>query len=360
MFYVIMAALLVFSARVAHVYKKNISDALALSGAGLLMIMYVLAFFRGLKLTGPLAVAVIAYVFARTVFEARENSSLGKELLALGKELLDPMVLLLAMTVAVVGFATSGHIFTWWDDINYWSADAKQLFFINGFPGKYGNASPEYGDYPPVTSLAKWLFLQISPGQYKESLQFLGYFWLNGMFLLPLLARIKSAIDESDLKSGLKIPASVVSFLAVMLLPGVFNGIIYYGTPSDITMAIVYGALLLAIYDQSAHGKVFYYVRIGLFVALLLLTKNVAFEWGLFALVFYVVVAKKEKYIWLSILGGGGALGSWLLFCLLNRRVAKLTGESIRMATSGNYTAPDNIFDKMRYFFEGFWKQPMH
>ncbi len=203
MFYVIMAAFLVISARIARVYKKNILDCLALSGAGLLMIMYILAFFRGLKLTGFVAVAVLAFVLVRTVLDARKGSSPGKELSSLFKELADPVVILFVITVTAVGFATADRIFTWWDDINFWAADARQLFFINGFPGKYGNASPEFGDYPPVTSLAKWLFLQISPGQYREGLQFLGYFWLNGVFLLPLLARISSAIKESDLKAYL-------------------------------------------------------------------------------------------------------------------------------------------------------------
>ncbi len=355
-----MAALLVLSARIAFVYKKNILDIIALSSAGLMMLMYLLSFFRGLKLTGPLAAVVIVAVLAWTALSSRKGSGFGKELFAVGKELLNPVVILFVLTVTGVGFAISDHIFTWWDDINFWAADAKQLFFLNGFPGKYGNASPEFGDYPPVTSLAKWLFLQISPRKYREGLQFVGYFWINGVFLLPLLARMQEAINGSELKKPGKLLAQILSFAAVMLLPGVFNGIIYYGTPSDITMAIIYGALLLTIYDQSAHGKIFYYVRIGLFVAVLLLTKNVAAEWALFALVFYFVMAKREKYIWLSVLGGGAALGSWLMFCLLNRRVAKLTGEGIRMATSGKYRAPENTLDKMRYFFEGFARQPMH
>ncbi len=360
MFFVIMAALLVLSARIAYVYKKNILDIIALSSAGFLLSMYLLAFFRGLELTGPLAAIVIAAVLIRTALSSGRGSAFGKELLAIGKELLNPMVVLFVLTVVGVTFAVSDHIITWWDDINFWASDARQLYFLNGFPGKYGNASPEFGDYPPVTSLAKWLFLQVSPIQYKEGLQFAGYFWINGVFLLPLLAKIQGTIDRSGLEKWGRLLACVLSFGAVMLLPGVFNGIIYYGTPSDITMAIIYGALLLAIYDQSAHGKVFYYVRIGLFVSVLLLTKNVAAEWALFALIFYLVVAQREKYIWLSVLGGAATVGSWFLFCFVNRRVAKLTGEGIKMATSGKYRAPENSFDKMRFFFEGFWQQSMH
>lgn len=360
MFYLIVIALLFLSGSIAHTYKKNILDVTAVNAAGLLMVMYVLAFFKGLKLTCVVAAAAVLFVVVKAFLASGRGGSFGKEIRLIGKELLDPMLILFVLCVSGVGFATSAHVFTWWDDINYWSSDARQLFFINGFPGKYGNVSPEFGDYPPVTSLAKWLFLQISPGEYKESLQFLGYFALNGVFLLPLLSKIEECIDGLKVHKAYKAVLHVLGFVAVMFLPGVFNGIIYYGTPADITMAIVYGALLLAVFDRSPHGKTFYYVRIGLFSAVLLLAKSIGFEWGIFAFAFYLLVAEREKEIILSAIGAGSALGSWLMFCFVNRRVAKLTGAGIRMATSGNYTAPDNTMVKMRYFFEGFWFWPMH
>ena len=291
-----VTALFLVSTRISHVYKKNILDSIPVVYAGLLMVMYLLAFFRGLKMTGILAVSAIVFCLVRIFTDGRKaGRSFAKELTETLKPLLEPVVICLVLSAFAVGMATSQELFTWWDDINFWSSDAKQFFFLNGFPGKYGNVSPEFGDYPPVTSLAKWLFLQISPGRYEECLQFLGYYVLNAVFLLPLLARIKSCIDEQNVDKSLKIAAKSISFAAVMLLPGVFNGIIYYGTPADITMAVIYGALLLSIYDQSAHGKAFYYTRIGLFVAVLLLTKTVGAEWGIFALLFYLVTAKREK-----------------------------------------------------------------
>ncbi len=122
----IIAALFLLSCRIAHVYKKNILDCLAVASAGLLMVMYLLAFFRGLKLTGVVGAAVIVYVLARTFLDGR-SSSLGKELSALGKSLLEPVVICFVLCILAVGFASSDQVFTWWDDINYWSSDAKQL-----------------------------------------------------------------------------------------------------------------------------------------------------------------------------------------------------------------------------------------
>ena len=360
MFFVVALALLLVSARIARVYKENILDTIAVSFAGLLMTMYLLAFFRGLKAILLISVIAVIYVIVRIFIDARKgNISFAKELSEYGRLLAEPGVICTVLCTAVVGALTRYQVFTWWDDINFWSSDAKQLFFMNGFPDKYGNVSPEFGDYPPITSLAKWLFLQLGK-EYTESLQFVGYFALCLIFLLPMFARVRAAIDASDMKKWCKVALSVLAFLCIALFPGVFNGIIYYGTPADITMAIVYGALLLAIYDQYGHSKAFYYVRIGLFTAVLLLTKSIGFEWALFALIFYIVIANREKFMWLSVLFAGGSFGSWLLFCFINRRVAKLTGAGIKMATSGTYSAPDNTSDKMRYFAQGFMFEPMH
>ena len=361
MLFIVILALLLLSGTVALRYKKSILDVITVFFAALILTLYVLAFFRGMKIVAAIAIIVICLVVANVFLKARRSGGNGfAELLNILKLIADPYVIWFVLITSLVGIATKDMIFTWWDDINFWSSDAKQLFYLNGFPGKYGNVSPEFGDYPPVTSIAKWLFLQIRGKEYTESLQFLGYFCLNGVFLLPLLGKIKEYTDGAKAGKVAKWAVSLVFVIAALLIPGVFNGIIYYGTPADVTMAIVYGALLLAIYDSSGHGNLFYFARIALYAGVLLLTKTVGFEWTLFALVFYLLMGKRDKAIWASVFGAGAFFGSWSIFCLINRRVAKLTGASIKMATSGSYTAPDNTGDKLKFFAEGFAFEPMH
>lgn len=361
MLVIVILALLLLSGMVALRYKKNILDVLTVLFSVLILTLYVLAFFRGMKAVAVIAVIAVCFALANVFIKARRSGESGfAELINILKLIADPYVIWFILAVSFVGIATSDMVFTWWDDMNFWSSDAKQFFYLNGFPGKYGNVSPEFGDYPPVTSIVKWLFLQIRGKEYTESLQFLGYFCLNGVFLLPLLGKIKEYTDGFKTGAVVKWTLSLVFVIAVFLLPGVFNGIIYYGTPADVTMAVVYGALLLAIYDCSGHGNFFYFARIALYTGVLLLTKTVGFEWTLFALVFYLLMGKRDKAIWGSVLGAGVCFGSWSIFCLINRRVAKLTGASVKMATSGNYTAPDNTVDKLRFFAKGFAFEPMH
>ncbi len=354
MFIIVMAALLLLAARISDKYKKSMSQCLPVVTSLLILAMYLLAFFRGLKLIGAVAALVIIYVIVATVKD--DDTALG----TVFRKILGAGTIMFVTSVALVTFATSGQIFTWWDDINFWSSDAKQLFFLSGFPGKYGNVSPEFGDYPPVTSLVKWLFLQIKPGEYSESLQFAGYFFLNGVYLLPLFDRFESCIKRAVHGTTKRLTFGVLSFAAVFLFPGVFNGILYYGTPADITMAVIYGALLLTIMDSEEHGDLYYFGSIGLYTSVLLLTKSVGFEWAAFALVFYALFGRRSRKIFASVFTAAAFISSWLLFCLINRRVAKLTGAGIKMATSGNYVPPENTADKLSYFFEGFWLLPMH
>ena len=359
-------AVCILGAYISSKNKVNIGDGLAMSASGLILAIYVLAFFRAMKLVWIVALVTIVCILVREWLAGNraatsEKSDILSLIFGAGRQSSAVLLCMFVITVAVVCTLVSDNVFSWWDDINFWSSDAKQLFFMNGFPGKYGNASPEFGDYPPVTSIFKWLFLQLGNGVYKEGLQFAGYFALNAVFLMPLAGRlVASILDNKALKGVFRYVAAVITFVCVMALPGVFNGIIYYGTPADITMGIVYGALLIAIYEQDQCSENFYYVRIGLLTAVLFLTKSVGIEWAIYALIFYLLVGKKSVKMIGAVAASGACYGSWLLFCLVNRRVAKLTGAGIKMATSGTYTAPQNTADKAGFFWEGLWTMPMH
>ncbi|MBR1670162.1 MAG: hypothetical protein IJ695_05625 [Butyrivibrio sp.] len=360
MFLLTISAALFVSARISVRYKKNILDTTPLCFGILILCMYVLAFFRELKILPVLSAFVILAVFVRLFLEEKSVPQAAKRAASYIKELLNPVVVTVLICSVIIGIATKDMLFTWWDDINFWASDAKQLFFLNGFPGKYGNVSPEFGDYPPLTSLFKYLFLNIRPDSYTESLQFTGYFSLYAIFLMPLLARIRDCADDLRVSAFFGWVILVVASVSVLALPGVFCGIIYYGTPADVIMAIIYGVLLLAIFEQAGHGDLFYFGRIGVYTALLFLSKSIGFEWALFALIFYMLVGRKKRAIFGSIFFAGAFYGSWLVFCLLMRRVAKLTGEGLRLAASGRFEAPDNTLQKIRYFAEGFLIQPMH
>ena len=362
-----IAAILMLSAVLSYRYKETIYNTLPVSMVVMMLALYVLAFARGLGLIGIISAI---FIILTTIF-------LYKKKILVGVLRTVPwiQVVVFGVFLLAVRLLTSDLVFNWWDDINFWSSDVKQLYYLGGFPGKYGNVSPEFGDYPPAGSLIKVLFAGISGKSYDESLQFFGYFTMNLVFLLPLYGAVKEGVDAyfcmgKDKASGEKrslLPVLskgfilILSFASIVLFPGIFSGIVYYGTPADITMGIVYGVLLYFIYDREECDEVFYYIRLFLMTSMLLLTKSVGIEWAIYALVFYFVInSQKSKKMIPAVLGSGAVYVSWIVFCLINRRVAKLTGAGIKMATSGAYEAPANAADKAKFFMQGFWSMPMH
>ena len=114
MFWIVIIALLLVSARMARVYKENILDTMALSFAGLLMMMYLLAFFRGLKAIAFVSVIAIVYVLVRMIIDSRRSKfPMAKELSEYGKLLSDPGVICTGAVTAFVGFMTRQQAFTW-------------------------------------------------------------------------------------------------------------------------------------------------------------------------------------------------------------------------------------------------------
>lgn len=357
------AAVILMAANFSYRYKENMASTLPVAYAALGLTMYVLAIIgtlRGVFVAASLYIVLSVISF---IMDKKKNAE-SKRLAALGKSIFSPEVIGLIVVAVIMGFLTSGLAFSWWDDINFWSQDAKQIFYLNGFAGKYGNVSPEFGDYPPAGSLYKCLFLFTGLGKYRENLQFLGYFVTNTIFMMPLFGVVKKAADKF---SGAKKNAlTVLYFASMVLFPGIFNGIIYYGTPADVTMGIVYGALLLTLWsgrcgNENLNNEEFYYIKIFLYASVILLTKSVGAEWAAFAFVFGIVFGQKNmrKYIAFGV-ASFMVYGSWLGFCFINRRVAKLTGAGIRLATSGDYVAPANTMDKAGFFMKGFWLLPMH
>ena len=357
--FITIFTVVLIAALLAVGWKEDYFDTLPIVVSATIMCMYVLAFFQGLPYLDYAASGILIGIFIGVYVLKKEN---GKARLKEAFKILfsTKSILLLGVMILLV-YLLKDKIALWWDDINYWAVDAKALYYNGGFAGKYGNVAPEFGDYPPGLQLFKWFVMHLS-SDFSEGLMFGAYHCLNLIYVLPLLSRMKT-----------KNPVYILTaLLGIFLFPGIVDGIAKEGTCADVTMGIVYGAFLWSVYDDKDHGKPFYYSRLILYLCVLVLTKSVGIEWAFFGLVFFVLVGwkrKKEKGVSQkelrkAVLGMTGAVllteGSWLLFCLVNRRVAKLTGAGIRIAASGDYSFLVNSMEKIKIYLEGFIIYPMH
>ena len=211
-FVLCVTAVLLMAADFSYRYKENIGNTIPVAYAALGLFMYAFAITGFLR-----CVFIVAFLYiAINLFYMVKKGDLRAERLAyLRKSLVSPGVICLMAAAVIIGFLTSELAFSWWDDINFWSQDAKQIFYLNGFAGKYGNVSPEFGDYPPAGSLYKCLFLFAGLGKYRENLQFLGYFVTNLIFMLPLFEMVRKAADKFT--GGKKTALTIAYFVAMLL-----------------------------------------------------------------------------------------------------------------------------------------------
>lgn len=339
---------------IAGRFRISFAEAIPIGTALLVMLLYILAFFRALSASdyiaiAAFAVAVVCYV-RMPVLKRREVVGFVRQ------EILDPATITAIAMTAIITICVRAKVVNWWDDYNFWATDVKSLFYLDGFAGKYANVAPEFGDYPPGTQLMKWWFLHFSPGEFKEGLMFAGYYFMNLAFLFPFLKFIKK--DKPFLV--------VVGGIVLWLFPAVAEVFWVDGCCADLTMAVVYGAFLVSVLDGREKGRLFYYGRQALFLMVLVLCKNTGFIWVAFGLIFdygyhFFFCRKAQERLGLLMVTVLPVLteGSWLLFCLLNRRVAKLTGTAIKMVT-GSMNIPEYQEAMVKAFTEAFISWPLH
>ena len=355
-------AFLIVTFVVAYKVKENVAEVLPVTVCGLIFILYILAYFRCLTLIDGISAGVIVCSLFCLFRSGREKRK--EWIREAGKLLLHPVTIMIFAAVILVSILVQDRITLWWDDVNFWATDVKSIYYLNGFAGKYGNAAPEFGDYPPGVQLFKWWFLHFNPAEFKEGLMFAGYYTLNILLLAPLFANMKKA--GNALLSGLQY---VLGGVCLFIFPSMVETFYLEGTCSDLPMGIAYGLFLWSVINERKHNIKFSYCRQTMSLALVMLCKNTGFQWVIYGLIFWLVyhwfMYKEERkgilLRFLSISFWPVAMeGSWLLSCLLKRRVAKLTGAGIKMAVSGVVPNVDYRLDLVRNFVQGFTVVPIH
>lgn len=298
-------------------------DSIPVCTAAFILLLYLMAYFGAMRYVCIPVVAVLAYclcISAKKLSFRKEDAVGG---------------VAFAVLCLITAFFIRDHVVKWWDDVNYWATDAKALYYLSGFTGKYGNVAPEFGDYPPAIQIAKWCALRLSPHIYKEGLAFVGYTLMNMIFMLPLMRVSDRAVgrlfadgsttgggnikgrDTVRTVTGLFI--NIFWMIVIMLIPGIVNDVWSYGACADVTMGIAYGAMLLGIYEivaersstsayadrapekrddnekQSARTEFLPYIKVALYGAITALCKNTGFMWVTFAVILLIVLTAAEK-----------------------------------------------------------------
>ncbi len=345
-------AVLVSVLVLAYLFRVSLVEAMPVFTCLLIFVLYALAMAGRLSwIDGIAAAAIVSFGIMLAVMRRERRKDFGKVCL---ENVTQPSFLTAVFLLTVVVVCTSGKAVTWWDDINFWAADVKALYFLDGFAGKYANVAPEFGDYPPAAQLMKWWFLHLNPREYQEGLAFAGYYVLNLVFMLPLLRGLKGR------------NAAVMAGMAAALwfLPSIAEVYGYDGFCADLTMACIYGGFLYAVTDTGREtGNYFYDMRLALYLGVLVLVKSIGFVWALFGLVFLMAYrGRGSRRPGLAVTAAVPVLtgGSWLVFCLFMRRVTKTTATAVKYMTTDEYGISGYTGEFAGAFLKAFVGSPLH
>ena len=329
----------------------------------LMMVLYGLSFLSALKWIDLLSALFLLICFTFTLWSKDRKDCIGR----VYRKISEPSFLVALLFVILISVLVNDKCVSWWDEINFWAADVKSIYFRNGFAAKYENVAPEFGDYPPGTQLIKWWFLHMNPKTFDEGLMFAGYYFLIFSFLIPSLDRIK-------IKNKVWQSLALIGWCILLwLFPTSVEAFWVDGSCADLCMAVIYGAFLVEIVSDKP--KQYAFVP-GLYLACMSLCKNTAFIWlafaGVFLLIYILIVEKNKSFKMLVFKTGNRFLqtllilampvlvyGSWWSFCLINRRVAAHTGNAIQMAT-GSLAVPEYQSVLAQSFATAFVKWPLH
>ena len=361
MFIIHILSLLIFILILGFYLKEKLTDCIPAAVSLLILFLYGLSFGNLLWLTDILAPL---FLLGSGILVFKMDRKKRKELVSFaGRELRAPAFLTALLLFMVVTVCVSGKLTSWWDDYNFWATDVKSIFYLDGFADRYENVAAEFGDYPPGTQMLKWWFLHLSPSEFREGLMFAGYYVCNLAFLVPLLERIRKK----------NVITMTIGAVLLWLFPSMVEAFWMDGCCADFTMAVIYGAFLTAVLDREGHSSLFYYGRQTCYLMVLVLCKNTGVIWLFFGLLFTLlyhflhrrdeIFAQDRKSVKRGLIAvvclPALTEGSWLFFCLMNRRVAKLTGVAVHMAT-GSMNIPDVQGQMVDAFLTAFLKWPLH
>ncbi|MBR5596295.1 MAG: hypothetical protein IKW30_02685 [Lachnospiraceae bacterium] len=355
-------AFLIATVYFANKTKEKMTEVFPMTACGMILLLYVLAYFRHLSWIDGISIGILGVAF---IIFLKGGKQKRKEWCVEVKDAFcHPATLIVLSSAVLVSLLVQGRIALWWDDVNFWATDVKSIFYLDGFAAKYGNVAPEFGDYPPGVQLFKWWFLHFQPAKFHEGLMYAGFYVLNILLLAPLFSYIK--MGKNHVVNGIRF---VSACICIIVAPSVIETFYLEGACSDLPMGIALGLFLWSVVEEKKHALIFSYVRQALSLALVMICKNTGFQWVIWGMIFWLVyhgVIYKEgkKKMFLSFIGIMSlpwiVEGSWLLSCLLKRRVAKLTGAGIKMAVSGVVPAVDYRMDLVKNFIQGFFIEPIH
>ena len=374
-------AFLILVIAIAYKFDTDAVKAWPFATCILVLFLFIPAFFSKLSAIDFVG-AVIFFAAAAFIIVKRNDAQVTGRL---RKIIFNPSFAAAVIFMIVILVAVSAKPVTWWDEINFWASDSKSIFALDGYAGKYGNVSPEFGDYPPAASLIKYWFLHMFANEFDEGIMFMGYYFLLFSFLVPVfsLVPLKSEKVTKTKAVFLYVGVGVVLLLLLSCVEGFWCD----GSCMDTVIGVIFGLFCICVTGKtdkplpnecSVHESLpsecgpgkplptpyLHYIKCGLLLAVMVICKDSANLWLAFAImwaVIYEFVLGNRKIKGLLVMAAIPVITmvSWIAYCLINRRIAGHTTTLASMAT-GKMSIPGFDAKVGEVFAQAFLKYPLH
>lgn len=265
-------------------FKRRIEETLPICVCAGMLVLFLLAMARKLLWVDGIALVMVVLSFLWLLIGFMRRRLTMKALGCFLKTcILTPgFVAVLALGI---GFwiLTYCRVVGYGDDLEYWAVQVKSLWYSKGLVDGAHHCALTYSSYTPGMSLVEWWVMHIV-GAWEENVLFFALFFVNSLFLLPLIKR-------STFKRWGCIPLFVFAAIAG---PTMFTGAVYQALWTDSTLGFLLGFVLYQLWDGE-RGNSFTLLSVGLALCAMALAKETGLIWVLVSFGFFVLVCKGTR-----------------------------------------------------------------
>ena len=160
-----VVVLFIFILGLARLFGVRFVEAVPAAVSIQVLLLYGLCFFNGLWLWDYISAAITA---GAVVLILRQQKQRKKELLSFAKkELLDAGTVTAVALSVIVTFGVLAKPVSWWDDYNFWAADVKSIFYLDGKVSQSPSGTdlfpqnPEHLLFVSTPSVGVWVCLYL-------------------------------------------------------------------------------------------------------------------------------------------------------------------------------------------------------
>lgn len=277
---------------VAYNYKKRIVQALPVTVAIFVGVLFVLALSRCLSYIDYISVFIIL-LFLSIAAKKRKQIDFA----FIKRIVTDCSFVLYVIVCIFLYFILKNRVAINWDELGCWALEVKTLYFVDGFSLPGFHTIDGYSDYLPGQMLILWWFVHLNKELFNEGLMFVGFyiFYLTCLFYL-----ISDLLKTWNQKYLISLLLGVFLFFSFLILPSAISFLNYEMLCVELLQSSIVGTIVYRFYKIYQESKIDSFDSIS-FIALsfLLITlKDSSFILILLILLWgYLIFSSRNKNV---------------------------------------------------------------